>query len=92
MKSDYKTQNRQLAVFKTLANANRIKILKAIITSPTNELNVTSLTELLNLSAPKVSDHLKIMRINKIVQARQIGSVMMYSIKDQNIPKLLAIK
>lgn len=92
MKSDYKTQNRQLAVFKTLANANRIKILKAIIASPTNELNVTSLVQLLNLSAPKVSDHLKIMRINKIVQARQIGAVMMYSIKDQNIPKLLAIK
>jgi len=71
------------------ANANRLKILKAIIASPNGELNVSSLCAELKLMPPKVSDHLKLLRINKIVSAKQIGIMINYSIKDPIVYMLL---
>jgi len=78
-----------LAVFKALANTNRINILKAIAHSPAGSLTVNEIAQELNLAQPKISDHLKLMRINRIVRARQNGTKMNYFIKDPIVPKLI---
>ena len=89
MQINFKKQNRQLVIFKMLANANRLKILKAIIASTDGKLNVTSLSKQLKLTPPKISDHLKLMRIHKIVRAKQVGTEMFYSLQEEIIPTLL---
>ena len=89
MSNEYAKQNRQLAIFKMLANANRLKILRAILTSKNTELNVTEIANQLKLAMPKVSDHLKLLRINKIVKARQAGVEMLYSVREPAVVKFL---
>ena len=90
MKSEFAKQNRQLAVLKALANANRLKILKALLASPNNALHVSDLSRQLQLPAPKISDHLKLLRMHKLVKAKQNGPFMFYSIHDPIIYTLLA--
>lgn len=92
MNVDYAKQNRQLVVFKMLANANRLKILRAIIASKDGELNVSEIAKLLNLPLPKVSDHLRLMRVNKILKSRQAGALMFYALKEPAVAKFLADK
>ena len=76
MKENFERQNRSLAVFKALANTNRLKIIKLIANSKTGQLSVNEITELLEISQPSTSDHLKILRLNKIIKAKQTGSLM----------------
>jgi DNA-binding transcriptional ArsR family regulator len=88
---NYSKQNHALAVFKALANVNRINILKTIHKTQQNSLTVNEIAEQTKLPQPKVSDHLKLMRISKIVKAKQDGTLMHYSINDPFTAHLLSL-
>ena len=70
-----------VVIFKALANANRLHILQTLYRA-NSALSVNDIAAHTNLPQPKVSDHLKLMRINKIVQAKQENAKMLYSIAD----------
>jgi len=79
---NYTKNNRMLAVFKSLSNTNRLKILRLIYFSPKRLLNVGEIYEKMEIAQPTISDHLKLLRLNKIIRAKQHGSYMFYSIAD----------
>jgi len=86
---NYEKQNRMLAIFKVLSNSNRIKILHLINDSKLGFLSVNDIFSKLDVAQPTVSDHLKLMRLHKIVRAKQDGSNMFYSIKDSFVQELI---
>lgn len=89
MKIDYSKQNRMLAIFKLLSNANRIAILRKIYASKNKELNVSEILYGMKIKQASVSDYLNQMRIQKIVKARQDGHNMYYSISDSFVAELI---
>ena len=91
MKEGFYIANRQLEIFKMLANANRIKILKAVILCEGGGMNVGSISHATNIPQSLVSDHLKLLSLNNILRARQLGTEMHYSLREPAIPRLLAI-
>ena len=89
MKENFERQNRSLAVFKALANANRLKIIKFIANSKTNELTVNEISDLLEISQPATSAHLKLLRFHRIIKAKQSSSQMFYSLRNPDLIKLI---
>jgi ArsR family transcriptional regulator len=85
MKENYSKQNNAIRVFKVLANANRLKIIKFLIEKESNSATVTEIINSTRISESNLSNHLKLMRISKILSARQNGSFMHYSIKEPMI-------
>ncbi len=86
---NFAKRNRMLVIFKALANANRIAILKAIASTKEKGMSVSDIAHSVKLSQPKASDHLKLLRIQKIVAAKQTGTRMDYVIKDPIVLELL---
>ncbi len=85
----YDKQNRMLAIFKAMANTNRIKILRLIHLTKSGKLSVNEIVAKMDISQPTISDHLKLMRIHKIVRAKQKGSIMHYSIIEPLVMELI---
>ena len=79
---DHYKRNHLLGVLKAMANANRLKILETIKASKTGSVTVNEIVEALDMAQSVVSAHLKLMRLSKVVQAKQDGKNMHYSIKD----------
>ena len=65
-----------LPVFTLLADENRQKIL--CLLDSEGELNVNQLTELLHLSRPAVSHHLRLMLDKDFLKVRQAGKERYY--------------
>ena len=80
-----------LKIFKILANANRIKILRLLKVNASNRLSVNQLAELLHMEQGKVSNHLIRMRNDGILRAEQEGAYMYYRIKDPKITDALSL-
>ena len=78
-----------LAIFKMLANVNRVTILRAINSAKDKTLTVSEIEELMDISQSTISDHLKLMRVQKIVRAKQDGLNMHYSISDPFVTELI---
>ncbi len=53
--------------------------------------NVTELTEILNVSQPTVSHHLRILRERGIVTARRDGTTIYYTLGDERIIQALEL-
>ena len=87
--ANYEKQNRMLTIFKALANSNRIKILLMINEAQENSMNVNEIFDQLDVSQPTISEHLKLMRTNKILRAKQDGQNMYYSISEPLIFEFL---
>jgi DNA-binding transcriptional ArsR family regulator len=69
-----------------LADANRILILYTLADQPRR---VSDLADLLELSQPTVSRHLKVLRERSLVNAQREGQSMIYSLADQRIIQAL---
>ena len=69
-----------------LADPKRILILYALHEKPRN---VNELVELLELSQPMVSRHLKVLRERGIVTTNRMGDAVEYSIADQRLIQAL---
>jgi len=69
-----------------LADPKRILILYALYEKPRN---VNELVELLDLSQPMVSRHLKVLRERGMVTTNRIGSAVEYSLADERLIQAL---
>lgn len=85
----YANQNRMLQIFKALANVNRLEILAIINASKAGSVTVSEMVAKMEISQPSISDHLKIMRIQKIIRAKQDGINMYYSIREPLVTELI---
>jgi len=70
-------------MFKALDDPTRLKILNALMLEP--ELCVSDLTQLLGLTQPAVSHHLKGLRQARLVKFRRVGKAAYYSLDDEHI-------
>jgi DNA-binding transcriptional ArsR family regulator len=77
------------AVFKTLADQSRCRLMAAIIEA--GELCVCDLAATLAMNESNVSHHLRILRANGLVRARRAGKMVFYSPDDAHIRVLLDI-
>ena len=80
-------RNYAVKMFKTLANARRIKILEVIINE--KEINVDAISKATGIAQSSTSNYLAQMRKDGLISAKQSGLNMHYSIKDSNVEKLL---
>jgi DNA-binding transcriptional ArsR family regulator len=69
-----------------LADPNRILILYLLADSPRY---VTELAEMLNVSQPTVSRHLKVLRDRSLVTATREGNTVNYALRDRRIIQAL---
>ena len=86
-----KTRNPKLFVllaetFQALGDPSRVQIVWAL---STEELCVGEITEILRMSQPAVSHHLRTLRNLKLVRVRKQGRTSFYSLDDSHINGLL---
>ncbi len=72
--------------FGLLSNPDRIKIL-GLITK--QELDVLAIQEKLKISQSRVSQHLKLLKLNGLVRERREGKHVYYQVKDKNVTKVV---
>ncbi len=68
--------------FKTFSEPIRVKILLAMLH---NEICVKDLAILLDVSQPRVSNQLKLLKLNNIVKTRKEKNNIYYSLNDEHI-------
>jgi DNA-binding transcriptional ArsR family regulator len=74
--------------YQALGEHNRLKILLAL---RAHELCVCDLCEVLEMTAPAVSHHLRRLRDLGLVRSRRAGKLVYYSLDDEHISDLLDI-
>lgn len=74
-------------VFAMLADATRIRIILAL---RDQELSVNHLADIVDKSAPAVSQHLAKLRLARIVLARQEGTKVFYRLANEHARQLVA--
>ena len=73
------------ALLKAISHESRLMIL-CLLTQ--RELSVSELAEYSNLSQSAFSQHLSVLRKEKLVTTRKESQIVYYQLKDQNIKKL----
>lgn len=73
--------------FKSISDPTRLRILLAL---SEKEMNVSSITELLEMEQSAVSHQLKALRENRLVKSRKEGKSVVYSLDDQHVVDILA--
>jgi len=84
--------NDQIAIriaelFATLSDPTRVRILATLLEN--SELNVSALSERLEMSESAVSHQLRSLRQTRVVRARKDGRQVFYSIDDDHVAMLL---
>ena len=74
--------------FGAVADSNRAKILFAI---EKQELCVSDLAAIINITDSAVSQHLRILRNLRLVKSRKEGRIIYYSLDDDHIGRLLHV-
>ncbi len=74
--------------FKMFSEPIRVKILLAMLHS---EICVQDLAILLEVSQPRVSNQLKLLKLNKLIKARKEKNNIFYSLDDRHIQDILSI-
>ena len=86
---DYNKQNYMVKLFKVLANHNRLRILDLLLREKGPQ-SVTLIAEKLDMDQGNLSHNLISMRKDGILNVKQEGLNMIYSVKDKNIASVLA--
>lgn len=73
--------------FKTIGDATRLKILLALSET---EMNVSAITEYLEMEQSAVSHQLKLLRENHLVKSRKEGKTVVYSLDDNHVKSILS--
>lgn len=76
------------AMLKALGNQKRLEIVYYLIEK---EMNVGELEKKVNLSQSALSQHLAVLRSNKIVKTRRVAQTIFYSIQSEIALKLLQL-
>ncbi len=74
--------------FKTFSEPIRIKIVLAMLH---NEICVKDLAQLLKVSQPRISNQLKLLKLNHVVKIRRDKNNIYYSLDDEHIHDILNI-
>jgi ArsR family transcriptional regulator len=69
-------------LFKALADPTRLRIVNALLLA---EICVCDVAELLEMSQPAVSHHLKILRQARLVRTRRDGRTIYYRLDDEHV-------
>lgn len=78
----------QVKLFKVLANSNRLRVLELLLSNK-KPMTVNVIADELNIGQGNLSSHLIKMREAGVVSAQQDGLNMHYSVKDENVAKVL---
>lgn len=73
-------------LFRVLADETRTKILYLLAAE---ELCVHDLAQILDLTLPTVSHHLRLMRLMRLVKSRRDGKHVYYSLSDDHVLQLI---
>ncbi|MGL1892634.1 MAG: metalloregulator ArsR/SmtB family transcription factor [Spirochaetaceae bacterium] len=71
-----------------MGNPTRLKIMYYLLKS---EVGVLELSELLNMSMPAISHHLRVLKDKKIVTRRQVGKNVFYKLEDPCLIQVLEV-
>ena len=69
-------------LFRAFSDTSRVRILSALVDQ---ELNVTTLAELVGITDSAISHHLRGLRQMRLVQSRRDGKEVYYRIEDEHI-------
>jgi len=69
-------------LFRTFSDTSRVRILSVIVEQ---EMNISSLAELVGVTESAISHHMRGLRQMKIVRARRDGKEVFYSVIDPHI-------
>ncbi len=69
-------------LFRVFSDTSRVRILSVIVEQ---EMNISALAELIGITEPAVSNHMRWLRLMKIVLAHRDGKEVFYSVKDPHI-------
>ncbi len=75
-------------IFKILGDQTRVKILYIL---SQKELCVCDIANILNMSMPAISNHLRILRALRLVSYRKKGRSVYYTLADKHIEDLIKI-
>ena len=67
-------------IFKALSDPNRLVIIKLLVTAEDKQLCVADLAKILSISQPAVSQHLKILKNVKVLEAEKVGFHVYYKV------------
>lgn len=74
--------------FKVFGDPTRLKILFLL---DSGEANVNTISSNLGISPSVASQHLKLLRVSRLVRWRKDGKNVIYSLNDEHISKILAL-
>ena len=69
-------------LFKVLGDKTRTKILAVL---EKQELNVSSISEVVGLQISAISHQLRVLRQSKLIKARKVGKEVFYSLDDEHV-------
>ena len=75
-------------LFRVLADETRTKILYLLATE---ELCVHNLAQILDLTLPTISHHLRLMKLMRLVKSRREGKHVYYSLSDDHVLQLIQL-
>lgn len=73
-------------LFRTLGNPLRLELLQQL---QGGEATVSELTDQMSISQPLVSQHLRVLRMAKLVTATRRGREVIYSITDHHVSHII---
>lgn len=75
-------------LFKVFGDSTRIRILFCLYDE---ELSVSEIAEILNMTASAVSHQLKILKMNKLIDSRRDGKQIFYFLADEHVHLILGV-
>ena len=75
-------------LFKVFGDSTRVKILVALLNG---ELNVTQISEKLNMTQSAISQQLRILKTSRLVSFKRNGKSLIYSLEDEHVNSIISI-
>ncbi len=85
---DYGNSQEAAQFFKTFSDGTRLRLLQAL---SVREMCVSDLCDLLEISQPAVSNHLRVLSNQRIVKSRRSGKNIFYSLDDWHINAIIGM-
>jgi ArsR family transcriptional regulator, arsenate/arsenite/antimonite-responsive transcriptional repressor len=71
---------KMVEILKSLADINRMKIIRILAANPDESVCVSDLSRILNISQPAVSQHIRILKGVGILRRKRVGNMTYYMI------------
>ncbi len=86
--ADEKLLSNLAELFKIFGDSTRIKILYSLLEK---EMNVTQISEELEMTQPAISQQLRLLKTSGLVKNRRDGKSILYSLADDHVKVILSI-